>query len=228
MENVINKIYRKKDLDKLDKQLKMLGSNKMTSSKFYSIRLFTTIIIFVIFLMANNGYILAPLISISYYYLFYYYFITYKLNKRTKQIDNDALEYFEILTLTLKAGRNLEDAIRVTSENVDSKLSKEFQKALDEMDLGKSLEEALESLKERIPSETVNNIILNIIETSEFGSSILGTMNHQIDFLREKEVLEVREEINKLPNKISIISVIFIVPLIIILILGPYLIKIIS
>ena len=66
------------------------------------------------------------------------------------------------------------------------------------------------------------NIILNITQTDVFGNSILETMYNQIDFLREKQVLEIRGEINKIPNKVSIISVIFIVPLILMLILGPY------
>ena len=53
-------------------------------------------------------------------------------------------------------------------------------------------------------------------------------MYNQIDFLREKKILDIKGKINKIPNKVSIISVIFIVPLIMILILGPYLIDFIS
>ena len=85
--------------------------------------------------------------------------------------------------------------------------------------------EALESMKTRIPSETINNIVLNITQTSIFGNSILETMYNQIDFLREKQILEIRGEINKIPNKISIISVVFIVPLILMMILWPFLIN---
>ena len=51
-------------------------------------------------------------------------------------------------------------------------------------------------------------------------------MYDQIEYLREKRVLNIREKINKIPNKVSIISVLFIVPLILILILGPYLMEI--
>ena len=96
------------------------------------------------------------------------------------------------------------------------------------MNYGKSLIESLESMKKRIPSETINNIILNIIQTNEFGNSILETMTSQIDFLRQKQILEIKGQINKIPNKISIISVIFIVPLIMLLVLGPYLIELIG
>ena len=50
-------------------------------------------------------------------------------------------------------------------------------------------------------------------------------MYNQVDFLRDKQILEIREQINKIPNKISIISVLFIVPLILLLILSPFVIQ---
>ena len=83
----------------------------------------------------------------------------------------------------------------------------------------------MDSLKLRIPWDSINNIILNITQTNVFGNSILETMYHQIDFLRDKQILEIKGEINKIPNKISIISVIFIVPLILLMILGPFIIE---
>ena len=109
--------------------------------------------------------------------------------------------------------------------NVDSELSYEFKKSLTEVKYGKSFMEALEDLKKRIPSETINNIILNITQTSVFGNSIIDTMNNQIEFLRDKHLLEIKGKINKIPNKVSIVSVIFIIPLILLLILGPVLIQ---
>ena len=143
-------------------------------------------------------------------------------------MDYEAVYFFEVLTLTLESGRNLENSIELTCENIDSELSHEFKNALDEIKIGKSLIEALEDLKRRIPSETINNIILNIMQTSVFGSSIVETMNNQVEFLRDKQILEMKARINKIPNKVSIISVLFIIPLILLLVLGPVLVKFLS
>ena len=96
------------------------------------------------------------------------------------------------------------------------------------MKFGKSLIEALEDMKKRMPSETINNILLNITQTDVFGNSILETMYNQVDFLRDKQILEIKGEINKIPNKVSIISVVFVLPLILILILGPFIINFLS
>ena len=150
------------------------------------------------------------------------------LANRGKKLDHEALYFFEILTLTLESGRNLEKSLQVTVDNVDSELSGEFRKTLKEMNYGKSLIEALDDMKKRIPSESINNIILNMTQTSIFGSSILETLYNQVDFLRDKQSLEIKGQINKIPNKISIVSVLFVVPLILILILGPFLLTYIS
>ena len=98
--------------------------------------------------------------------------IEYNLKKRCDKLDIEAMHFFEIMTLTLESGNNLVNALEISCNNVDSELSHEFKKALDEVSYGKSLNEALESLKKRIPSDTINNIILIITQSNIFGNNI--------------------------------------------------------
>ncbi len=233
----IEKIYREKDIQKIEEKIKLLGlelKSKEKKNKLYleimqdpvkylNTRFLTSIIVFFLILYngGTSGYILAPILTIGYYYLFYLVTIEMPIRKRIKKLDHEALNFFEILTLTLESGRNLEHALEIAVFNVDSEISLEFKKTLFEVKFGKSLIESLEDMKKRIPSETINNIILNITQTNVFGSSILETMYNQIDFLRDKQILEIKGQMNKIPNKISIISVLFIIPLILILVLGP-------
>lgn len=229
--NFIRKVYREKDIKSVSNDLMMLGDGaKFDANTLITLRWLTTIIVFivVIFISDKLGFIIAPFCALGAYYLFYYMIVTIPLKQRISKLDREALHFFEILTLTLESGRNLEKSLEVTVSNVDSEISKEFKKTLFEMKFGKSLIEALEDMKLRIPSETINNIILNITQTSVFGNSIVDTLYNQVDFLRDKQILEIKGQINKIPNKISIISVIFIVPLILLLILGPFLINFIG
>ncbi len=226
--NLTRKIYSEKDIAKVDSQLLLLGDEvKYDAVTYMNIRLLTSILVFCLILyIMKSGYLFAPLFTILYYYLFGYVTLTRPIKARTRKLDKEALYFFEILTLTLESGRNLENALEITVFNVDSEISSEFKKTLFEIKFGKSLMEALEHMKKRIPSETINNIILNITQTSVFGNSIIDTMYHQIDFLRDKQILAIKGEMAKIPNKISIISVLFIVPLILLLILGPFVIQI--
>ena len=221
----VRKIYRDSEIKRIREKINTLNSFPLDEVNFLNIRFITSITLFFITLLIfKAGYILSPTIAIIYYYLFEYIFLDMLIQKRIKKLDREALTFFEILTLTLESGRDLEKALEITVANVNSELSQEFKKALFEVKFGKSLLEALNDTKKRIPSETINNIILNITQTNIFGNSIRDTMYSQIDFLREKQVMSIREQINKIPNKISIISVLFIVPIILLIVLGPFLI----
>lgn len=223
--NIITKIYRESEVKRISEKIMMLNNYPLNEINFLNIRLITSLILFFITLLIfKTGYILSPIIALIYYYLFEYVFLDTFIQNRIKKLDREALTFFEILTLTLESGRDLEKALEITVLNVNSELSEEFKKTLFEVKFGKSLLEALNDTKKRIPSETINNIILNITQTNIFGNRIIDTMYSQIEFLRDKQVLSIREQINKLPNKISIISVLFIVPIILLIVLGPFLI----
>ena len=220
----VRKIYSDALIDKLQAKINMMYNFKYDAVNVMNIRIVSTIALFIVILYVSKyGYIIAPFASLAFYILFESIFIDMPLKKRGKKLEHEALYFFEILTLTLESGRNLERSLAVTVDNVNSSLSDEFERTLNEMKYGKTLIEALDNMKKRIPSVTINNIILNMTQTSIFGNSILDTLYNQVDFLREKELLEIKSEINKIPNKISIVSVIFMVPLILILILGPFL-----
>jgi len=225
---IIKKIYREKDIKNIQSKINMLGNNRKFNYDavlFLNLRIITTILLTIILFLSNINYIIIPFIIIIYYNLFYYLFITNELNKRVKKLDKEALSFFEILTLSLQSGRNLENSLEITCYNIDNELSNEFKRSLMEIRFGKSLMEALDDLKKRIPSDTINNIILNITQTSVFGNSIIDVMNNQVEFLREKQILDVKAQINKIPNKVSIVSVLFIIPLILLMILGPFIIN---
>lgn len=220
---LVEKIYTKKSVNRIKKKAKLLGINsKMNVVVFMNARLLLCVAIFLIVLYFSSlGFIYAPILSILTYYLMEYFIIDYKIKKRVSRLDNDALFFFEILTLSLESGRNLKGALDLTVRNIKSELSDEFKCVLDEMNYGKSLNESLVSMKERIPSDTINNVILNITQSNIFGSSIIDTLHNQVEYIRDKKFLSAKAIINKMPMKISAVSVIFFVPLMLLLLLGP-------
>ena len=159
-----------------------------------------------------------------YYYFFEKVLLDAKINERRRKLDIEAIYFFEVLTLSLQTGRNLAEAISITINSVDSELSLEFKEALRQTKFGKSLSESLTDMQSKIPSDNINNIILALTQANIYGSSIIDTMYNQVDYLREKRKMEVKAMISKVPTKISIISVFFFIPLILLIILGPALI----
>ncbi len=228
--NIIERIYSKDDIKRVDDKIRLFGISKKISTKYYlKVRLFSSLLVLIIiFLLLDYGFFYGPIVSLIWYYSLYYFMIDTPLKKRAKQLEHQAFYYFEVLTLTLESGRNLETSIETACKYIDSEVSSEFRETLLQIRLGKSLTEALTEMRFRIPSEAVNNIILNITQSTIFGSSILDTMYNQLDFLRDKQILNIKSEISKIPTKISILSVLFFVPLMMILILSPLIIEFIS
>ena len=223
MKKDAKKIYSKKQIEKIETKIKLLGvSSKYDALTFLNIRLITSILIFLIILINYKyGYIFSIIIVILYYYLFEKILLDNKINKRRKKLNIEAIYFFEVLTLSLQTGRNLVEAISITTNSIDSELSLEFKEALRETKYGKSLNESLSDMQSKIPSDSINNIILALTQANIYGSSIIDTMYNQVDYLRERRKLEVKAAISKVPTKISIISVFFFIPLILLIILGP-------
>ncbi|MGN1000994.1 MAG: type II secretion system F family protein [Bacilli bacterium] len=221
--NMAHKIYSEETVNKYQKKINLLGyKDSYDAVIFLNIRLISSILLFFVLLyFLEFGYIIAPIVTFLYFWFLPKIFIDKKVEKRAEKLDNEAMYFFEVLTLSLETGRNLKTALELTANNIDSELSGEFKKALEEVKYGKGLNEALESLKLRIPSDTINNIILNISQSNIFGNSIIETMYNQIDYIRDRQIMRTKAKINKIPLKVSVISVIFFIPLLLLLILSP-------
>lgn len=228
--NLSSKIYSKTTIRSIEAKTDLLGvNNKIDPINILNIRLFVSILsFFVLLYFVDFGYLVAPAVTFLIYMFFIPIVIDTKIEKRRKVIERDSLYFFEILVLSLEAGRNIKTSIEVTTNNIDSELSDEFKRVLLDVKYGKNLNEALNDLKFRIPSDTVNNIILNIREANIFGNNIIETVYSQIDYIREKRILESKAYISKIPIKISVISVVFFIPLLLLLLLSPMLIQLLS
>ena len=224
--SIFKKIYRKKTIKKYEDKFKLLGSNvKLKYIDFLNIRFFGTLIIFILLLLFNDkGFIYAPICSLA-FFISLDYLLESKIRTRCNKLNYEAIFYFQVLVLTLESGKNLQGGLELTCKSIDSEISNEFKKTLNEMKLGKTLNESLISMKSRIPSEEINTVLLNIREATIFGNNIIESLNNQIEYLRDKKMLSIKAKINKMPMKISVVSVIFIIPIVLLLVLGPVIIN---
>ena len=214
-------IYSTSSIKALESKFNYLSyDKKININEFLTVRIILSLFIVSIYYF-NSGYFIAPILTFLFYIFFEYICIDVKIKKRARKLESDAIFFFEVLNLTIQSERNLKLCISITSKSIDSDLSTEFKRMLDEVGYGKSLTEGLRDLMKRIPSKSVCNVILNIIEANEFGNSIEGALTNQINYLTDKRILDIKESINKMPMKISIVSVLLFLPLMMLLILGP-------
>ena len=224
---LIKILYPKKVIENIKKKIALLGiNNKVNINTFF---LFKTILIISVFFLSlfylKYGYFLAPILSVIVYFLYDYLLLDINIKKRANLLEKESIFFFEILVLSLQTESNLKRCLENTCAAVDSNIALEFKEVLKEVKIGKSLSESLQDAKKRIPSKNVNNIILNLIESYTYGTNIIDTLENQIEYLTDKRILDLKGKINKIPTKISIVSVLFFIPLIMLLVLGPIVLK---
>lgn len=194
---------------RLQKKLDLLGY-RINAKTVLMFKFISSIILFFLLLIVSKvGYVLAPIITIIYYFLVEYLFIDLAIYKRGIRLEEEALEFFNVFALSLKGGRNVKKAIQISTDIVDSELSLEFRKVLRDLKVGKSLEEALMLLESRIPSDRINNILINIREANRFGNDISDSIEKQLSLINEKNEKNIIKRYKVVPLYLTIISISF-------------------
>ncbi len=220
--SLTNKIYMTKTIKKINQKIKLLGlSNKVKLKRFLTLRLIVCFVVLIGPIFMPYGVFYGPILAVIFWYGYEYLEFDLAIKNREKRLNEQAPFFFEVLIMTLESGRNLENALVLTADNIRNELGLEFKKSLSEIKVGKNLTEVLTSLKDKIPSDIINNIILNMIQAHNFGTSITDSIRIQLDYIREERILETKSNLNKLPMKVSIISVLILIPLTLIIILVP-------
>lgn len=219
---LVAKIYRFEGILRVSKKMKLLGlSNPYELNPYLKKRLLGAFIVIISTIFLNYGHIISPICGLIFWYGYEYWTLDKKIKARRKRLDYEGIFFFEILALPLESGLSLEKALITTTEIINNELANEIKKSLEELKVGKNLNDVLNSLKEKIPSPTINNILLNIMQANINGNNLSEIINNQITFLRKSQILDVKEEISKLPIKISVISTIMFIPIILIILLAP-------
>ena len=221
-EEIVKRLYRTKTITKYKEKDIYLCNSEDVSTKFLFYRIFSNILVFVIsFILLNRHISIALLTTILFNYILVYFKYDSKIKEKEKLLERDSNLFFEVLLITLKSGKNLNQALELTVNNVDNTLSDYFRVVINETKYGKTLHEALIDFKDKISSDEIKNIITDLTESYVSGRDMISSLEKDIVLLNNKRIYNIKTYINKLPIKISAISVFLLIPLMLLLILSP-------
>lgn len=217
-DGIASRFYEKRHVDKLKMKIKLLGIN-YDPYLLIAIKFVSSLILFILLLVVFKlGYIIAPILTIIFYLFSEYLFIDLKIKKRREKLECEALDFFPIFLLSLDGERSIKKSIMLTTSIVKNSLAEEFVKVLTDIDVGKSLEEALIDLEKRIPSDAINNIILSIREANKLGNSVTESIDLQLDYINARKKVNYMTKLKKDSIILTIISVIFFALMLLILV----------
>ncbi len=151
-----------------------------------------------------------------------------KTQERKKNIFEGFPDALDLMVVCVEAGMGLDSAIKRVGDEMALKnkvLSNEFRLLSLELRAGKSRSEALRNLAMRTDLEDVTSLVTLLIQTDRFGTRVAQALRVHSDAMRSKRFLRAEEMASKLPIKILFPLVLFILPALLITLLGPAMIK---
>jgi len=159
-------------------------------------------------------------------------FPEYELKETRNRYEREILTEFpyalDIITVCVEAGLTFDAAVAKYIYGVkQSVLRDEFKSYLRSLGMGENREEALKASALRVNLREYSSFIYAVLQSEKLGTGIAGTIRLQNNEIRIRRKQRVEKLALQTPVKLMLPLVIFILPAVFIVILGPIAIKLI-
>ena len=155
-------------------------------------------------------------------------FLNMKMRKNQDAIRSQLADTLDLLSVCMEAGLSFDAALVKVAERMEGPLIDEFITVLKQVQLGKSRNEALKNLSDSTDVGELKTFISAVIQANTLGIPITNVLAAQSDQLRVAKREKIREVAAKVPTKMTIPTVLLILPAIICVIMGPVIINVMS
>lgn len=149
-----------------------------------------------------------------------------KVQRRQKQIVKSLPDSLDLITACVEAGLGLDAALGRVAQKIKGPLSEELLIALREMAMGRLRREALHDMAERTGVPDLAMFIRALIQAEQMGISIGQVLRVQAEQMRVRRRQRAEQAAYQAPVKMLFPLVLFIFPSMLVVILGPALIRI--
>jgi tight adherence protein C len=149
------------------------------------------------------------------------FYLTSKAGGRGGGIRDQLPDALDLLTISVEAGLGFDAAIVKVTEKMKGPLTEEFKRAAGEQRIGKSRQEALRGISERVEVKELQNFISAIIQADQLGVSMSKVLRIQSEQMRMERRQRAEEKAARAPILIMLPTVGCIFPSLFIVILAP-------
>lgn len=219
----------KKSLDDLRTKLDAAGNpNNLTVADLLGIKGFAALIaggLAFLFLSGSDQSIivklLAPIFGAFIGTMLPDYWLSSKAGARQKAMVKALPDALDLLTISVEAGMGFEQAMQKVAEKWDNVLTREFGRGLREQRMGLSRREAMRALGMRAAVPEVLALTSAIIQADQLGTSISRVLQIQSVTMRVRRRQKAEKLAHEAPLKMTFPMVLFMMPALWIVILGP-------
>jgi tight adherence protein C len=152
--------------------------------------------------------------------------LTNAVQRRQNEIRSALADSIDLLTICVEAGLGFDAALAHVSKNTDGPLADEFYRTLQEVQLGRSRNEAMRNLADRSNIPELRAFVLAMVQADIFGVSVANVLRIQAKEMRVKRRQLAEERAMKVPIKVLFPVLFCIFPALFVVILGPAIMRI--
>lgn len=145
---------------------------------------------------------------------------------RLRRITNALPETIDLISMCVMAGIGFHAGLQRVATSGENPLSEEFSRVLSEMQLGQGRSQALLAMSERLQVPTLRDFVNAVLQVDRLGVPLAKVLEDQSLRMRTVRREQAREHAQKLPVKILAPIMLFLLPSIFIIVLGPALVTI--
>jgi tight adherence protein C len=141
--------------------------------------------------------------------------------QRQEQIQNALPSALDLITVCMEAGLSFDAGLAKVVEKTRGTLAEEFERVLQEMQLGRSRRESLRELARRVDVRDLSALVAAIVQADQMGMSLAPVLRAQADDLRTRRRQRAEETAMKAPVKMLFPLILCILPSTMLVVLGP-------
>jgi tight adherence protein C len=219
-------------LDSEDSRLTMAGlTQTYTPAEFIGLKLCTGIIFTVVGLVLLNvggGRVLGlmALIFLCSAWIYPALWLRGIIKERHKAIQRSLPNVLDLLTLSVEAGRDFLTALKdILRNRAKDTLGEELEQVFREVQLGKQRRHALLAMSDRVRQPDLSTVVETLVQADQLGVSIGHILRVLGDQMRAKRFSLAEKKANESPVKLLFPLFAFIFPAVLIIMLGPIILK---
>lgn len=154
------------------------------------------------------------------------------VRRQTKQRQLAIREGFpqalDLMQVAVQAGLGFDAALAKVGEELQTAhraLAEEFLVVVLELRAGKPRERVLQDLADRTGVEEIQSFQTVMVQSIRYGTSISDALEVYAAEMRHKRMMRAEEMANKMPVKMSVVMVVFLLPTMFLIFLGPVVIR---
>lgn len=153
-------------------------------------------------------------------------FLNSKVKSHQGAIKAQLADTLDLMSVCMEAGLSFDASLVKISERMEGPLIDELITVFKQIQLGRNRNEALKSLADSCEVEELKTFISAVIQANQLGIPITNVLQAQSEQLRVNKREEIKTVAAKVPTKMTIPTVLLILPAIICIVMGPVIIQV--